>query len=151
MVCRGLLAILRGENDSLKAKRTPEETARTITWTIPVRLRRTGIEKRLLIDGADGTGRRSPDHSLLRLIAQAHQYHAMLMRGDGRTIAQIAQGSGVTASYVTRILPLGFLAPEILKAILRNRHPIDLNAKRLANDILLPVSWEAQRALLGIR
>ena len=151
MVCRGLLAILRGENDSLKAKHALEETARTITWTIPVRLRRTGIEKRLLIDGAEGTGRRSPDHSLLRLIAQAHQYHAMLMRGDGRTIAQIAQDSGVTASYVTRILPLGFLAPEILQAILRNRHPIDLNAKRLANDIRLPVSWEAQRALLGIR
>ena len=42
------------------------------------------------------------------------------------------------------------LRPEILKAILRNGHPIELSAKRLANEIRLPVAWDAQRALLGI-
>jgi len=44
---------------------------------------------------------------------------------------------------------LSFLAPEILKAILRDRHPIELSAKRLANETRLPVAWDAQRALLG--
>jgi DNA invertase Pin-like site-specific DNA recombinase len=38
----------------------------------------------------------------------------------------------------------------ILKAILRDRHPIELSAKRLANETRLPVAWDAQRALLGI-
>jgi hypothetical protein len=55
-----------------------------------------------------------------------------------------------TGSYFTRILKLSFLAPAITKAILRNRHPLELSAKRLANEIRLPVSWDAQRALLGI-
>lgn len=87
--------------------------------------------------------RRATDHSLLRLIAQAHQYREILMQGDGKSIAQIAKDANVGACYFTRILRLGFLAPEILKPILRNRHPIELTAERLANDIRLPVSWEA--------
>jgi hypothetical protein len=149
-ITEALLSILRGENGSLDRKHATEETTRTIHWSIPVRLRRTGIEKRLLIDGATGAERRSPDHSLCRLVAQAQQYHDMLMRGEGKTITQLAQDARVTGSYFTRILRLSFLAPEILKAILRNRHPIELSAKRLANEIRLPVAWDAQRALLGI-
>ena len=115
-----------------------------------MRLRRTGIEKRLLIDGAINVERRAPDHSLSRLIAQAHLYQGMLMRGDGTTMTALAKEAGVTRSYFSRILRLSFLAPEIVTTILHNRHPIDLNAKRLANDIRLPIAWNEQRALLGI-
>jgi len=74
----------------------------------------------------------------------------MLMRGEGQTITHLAQDARVTGSYFTRVLRLSFLAPEILKAILRNRHPIELSAKRLVNKTRLPVAWEAQRALLDI-
>jgi len=150
ILTRGLLSILRGENDSLPSKHAMEESARSITWSLPVRLRRTGIEKRLLIDEARGTQRRSPDHSLSRLLAQAHQYHGMLMRSEGKTITQLAKDARVTGSYFTRVLRLSFLAPEILNAILRNRHPIELSAKRLVNQKRLPVAWPSQRALLGI-
>jgi hypothetical protein len=150
VLARGLLSILRGESNSLDRKHPADEIPRTITWTIPVRLRRTGIEKRLLIDGATGAERRHPDHSLCRLLAQAHQYHGMLMRSEGKTITQLAQDARVSGSYFTRVLRLSFLAPEILQAILRNRHPIDLSAKRLVNKTRLPVAWDAQHALLGI-
>jgi hypothetical protein len=74
----------------------------------------------------------------------------MLMRGEGKTITQFANDARVSGSYFTRVLRLSFLAPEILQAILRNRHPIDLSAKRLANKTRLPVAWDAQRAVLGI-
>jgi hypothetical protein len=146
VLARGLLSILRGESNSLDRKHPADEIPRTI----PVRLRRTGIEKRLLIDGATGAERRHPDHSLCRLLAQAHQYHGMLMRSEGKTITQLAQDARVSGSYFTRVLRLSFLAPEILQAILRNRHPIDLSATRLVNKTRLPVAWDAQRALLGI-
>ena len=63
---------------------------------------------------------------------------------------QLARDAKVTGSYFTRILKLSFLSPTITKAILRNRHPLDLSAKRLANEIRLPIDWENQRALLGI-
>ena len=150
VLARGLVSILRGENNSLDRKPPAEENPRTIIWTIPVRLRRTGTEKRLLIDGVSGAERRNPDHSFCRLLVQAYQYHGMLMRGEGKTITQLAQVARVSGSYFTRVLRLSFLAPEILQAILRNRHPLDLSAKRLVNKTRLPVAWDAQRALLGI-
>lgn len=73
----------------------PEEPAeqieRTIAWSIPARLQRSGIEKRLLIEGVDAHARRKPDHSLARLLAQAQQFQAMLLRGGDRTMEQLAR------------------------------------------------------------
>jgi hypothetical protein len=134
------------------ASEPPQEApdACGIRWSIPARLKRTGIEKRLLIEGAEDNGRRRPDHSLLRLLAQAQQYQAMLLRGDASTIEELAKEARVTGSYFTRILRLSFLAPQITRAILQNRHPLELSAKRLANELQLPIEWEKQRALLGI-
>jgi hypothetical protein len=73
----------------------------------------------------------------------------MVMRGDGKTMTELAAEAGVTGSWFTRILRLSFLAPDIVKAILHDRHPVELTAKRLANDTRLPISWEQQRAKLG--
>ena len=53
-------------------------------------------------------------------------------------------------SYFTRILRLSFLAPEVVKTILRDRHPLELTAKKLAGDTRLPIAWEEQRARFGI-
>ena len=49
-----------------------------------------------------------------------------------------------------RILRLSFLAPEVVKTILRDRHPLELTAKKLAGDTRLPIAWEEQRARFGI-
>jgi hypothetical protein len=63
---------------------------------------------------------------------------------------QLAAEAGVVRSYFTRILRLCFLSPDIVKAILRDRHPIELSAKRLANETRLPIAWDEQRTLLGL-
>ncbi len=55
-----------------------------------------------------------------------------------------------TGPYFTRILRLSFLAPEVVKTILRDRHPLELTAKKLAGDTRLPIAWEEQRTRLGI-
>jgi len=120
----------------------------TITFTVPARLKRTGMEVRLLVDGAGA--RRKPDHSLCRVLAQANRYHAMVMHNRGMTMAELAAEAGVGGSYFTRILRLSFLAPELVKAILRDRHPLELTAKKLAGDTRLPIAWQEQRAQLGI-
>jgi len=107
------------------------------------------METRFLIDGTGGDARRKPDYSLHRVLSQAHQYNAMVMRHDGKTMVELAAEAGVGGSYFTRILRLSFLAPDVVKAILRDRHPIELTAKRLANEVRLPIAWEDQHALLG--
>jgi hypothetical protein len=53
-------------------------------------------------------------------------------------MAQLAVEAGVVGSYFTRVLRLSFLAPEVVKAILHDRHPVMLSAKGLANEIRIP-------------
>ena len=144
-----LLSVLLDDNDRRERIRPNGDNEPSITLSVPARLKRAGIEVRLLIDGAGGGARRKPDHSLYRVLAQAHQYHAMVMRNRGKTMAELAAEAGVGGSYFTRILRLSFLAPDVVKAILRDRHPIELTAKRLANEVRLPIAWQDQHALLG--
>jgi hypothetical protein len=147
----GQLSSILGDGRDLHDRIRPgKENDPTITFTIPARFKRAGMETRLLIDGAGGGARKKPDHSLCRILAQAHQYHALVMRNGDKTMAQLAAEAGVGGSYFTRILRLSFLAPNAVQAILRDRHPIELTAKRLANDVRLPLAWDEQRALLGI-
>jgi hypothetical protein len=144
-----LPALLTGENNTRDGNPLEQDNEPVITLTVPARLKRAGMETRLLIEGAGGAARRRPDHSLCRILVQAHQYNAMVMRNDAKTMEQLAAEVGVGGSYFSRILRLSFLAPEVVKAILRDRHPIELTAKRLANDVRLPIAWDAQRTLLA--
>lgn len=143
-----LPAILRGENGLQNLKHPLDTDEPIITFAIPARLKRTGRETRFLIEGR-GAPRRQVDHSLHRLLARAYRYNDMVMHSSGKTMGQLAAEAGVVRSYFTRILRLSFLAPDIVKMILSDRHPTELSAKRLANEIRLPVAWDEQRALLG--
>jgi len=49
-----------------------------------------------------------------------------------------------------RILPLAFLAPSIMGAILEGRQPADLSLKQLMYRTDLAVEWPAQRRQLGL-
>jgi hypothetical protein len=142
-----LIPILLAGNDGRDRMPPVEDDKHSVTLSVPAQLRRTGMETRLLIDGTGA--RRTPDHSLCRVLAQAHRYHAMVMHNGGKTMAEHAADAGVGGSYFTRVLRLSFLAPEIVKAILRDRHPIELNARKLVNDIRVPIAWDQQRALIG--
>jgi site-specific DNA recombinase len=141
-----LPAILEGEPRQDRTSRN-ESNEPSITFIVPARLKRTGMESRLLIDATAGA-RLKPDHSLRRILAQAWRYNAMVMGSGGRTMAELAAEAGIVGSYFARVLRLSFLAPEVVKAILHDRHPITLSAKRLANEIRIPMAWDEQRRLL---
>jgi hypothetical protein len=145
-----LVLILAALDDRRDRTRPVDDVEPRLALSVPARLKRTGMETRLLIDGAGGGARRRSDRSLCRLLAQAHRYHAMVMNGGGKTMAQLAADAGVTGSYFTRILRLSFLSPEVVTAILRDRHPTELNAKKLANDTVIPMAWDEQRALIQV-
>jgi hypothetical protein len=126
------------------------ETKDLFTLTIPARLKRAGMEMRLLIDGAGGGARTKSDRSLCRLLAQAYRFQSLLLKSRGKTMTEVAAEAGVAYSYFRRILTVGLLAPDIAQAILRNRHPVELNARQLSQKMILPLSWGEQRSLLGL-
>jgi hypothetical protein len=126
------------------------EAEHVVTLTIPARLKRAGMEMRLLIDGAGGGARTKADRSLCRLLAQAYRFQSMLLTSLGKTMTEVAEEAGVTYPYFRRILTVSFLAPDIAQAVLRNRHPIELNARQLSQNTVLPLSWAEQRSLLSL-
>jgi len=83
------------------------------------------------------------------LLAQAYRYQAVMLNGRGKTLDEIAAEAGVTRSHFRRVLRVSFLAPDIVQSILRNRHPIELNAERLVRNTILRLSWDEQRSQLG--
>ena len=114
--------------------------------TIPARLKRTGIEMRLVVD--DGSEPANVDPVLVRLLLRAHAIRARLLEEPSLPLKEIAAEEGISSSYVTRLLRLAFLAPDIVTAILNGRHSPQLTANRLMDDTRLPLDWTAQRELL---
>jgi site-specific DNA recombinase len=55
------------------------------------------------------------------------------------------------ASEVSRTLPLTFLAPDIVEAILEGRQPVGLTLHQLKRIPVLPVRWDDQHRRLGLR
>jgi hypothetical protein len=122
----------------------------TLDLVVPARLKRAGKETKLLIDGTGGGPQGRSDRSMLRLLAQAHRYRAMMLEAQGRTMFDLARQAGVGRPYFCRIVKFGFLAPDVVKAMLRNRHPPELTAKRLSLHTKIPNAWEDQISALGI-
>ena len=82
-----------------------------LVLTIAARLKRTGMEKKLLIGAANTRSQTKADAGLLKLIARAHELQEIFTRG-GRPISEMAEEAGVSSSYFTRMLRLSFLAPD---------------------------------------
>jgi len=117
--------------------------------SVPVRLRRTGREIRMVIDGTDPLATAKPDARLIKLLLRARRFNTTLTRGEGVAFAALAQQEGVSRSYFTRLLRLSYLAPDISQAILDGRQPRDLTAEKLLQHSRLPLAWHEQRAVLG--
>lgn len=72
-----------------------------------------------------------------------------MLAGRTQSVDAIARREGVSGRYVWRLLPLGFLAPRIVEAIVDGRHPPELSAIALTVRIDLPALWSAQEQALG--
>ena len=137
-------------HDGIAHRMNIEEDGETITLSEPATLKRVGMEMRHLLDAPTTQPQHEPDRSLLRILARAQRFRDQILRGDGKTITELAAENGVGSTYFSRIVRLGFLAPDITTAILEGRQPITLSAKRLANDTPIYGCWEGQRRELGI-
>jgi hypothetical protein len=68
----------------------------------------------------------------------------MLDEGIYATVSEIGDAEKISKSYVSRILRLALLAPDIIEAILSGQTDQALMLERLERP--LPVSWEEQRS-----
>jgi len=106
------------------------------------------MSTKLLIEGQSGHAGK-PDRSLLRLIALARQLNDLVMSGNGQPIQDLAAEAGLSRSYFTRVFRLSFLAPEITKAIVQGRQPVEFTAIKLMRAGQFPLLWPGQRRQFG--
>ena len=113
---------------------------------VPLTLRKRGVETKLLLASSNAAS--SFDPTLVALIARAHCYLRKLTKKPGRSLTDVAAECGTEPSEVSRILPLAFLAPAIVEAVLAGRQPISLTTQRLLRVRDVPATWAKQAALL---
>ena len=124
--------------------------SRKVAIEVPVQLQRSGMAMRLIVRNGPTPAAPTIDPKLVALIAKAQDWFASLASGRCRGVGEIAANHDVTTSYVMRVMPLAFLAPDIVEAIVAGKGPSGLTAERLRRMGALPMAWEAQRAMFGI-
>jgi hypothetical protein len=112
---------------------------------IPMKMKRRGIEMRLIINGA---GPARVDQTLLKTIVKAHKWFNDLTTGKMKNMAEIASRDGVDKSYVSRVVNLAFLAPDIIESIIAGHQPADFNVEKLTKRTDLPLEWVQQCQIL---
>jgi hypothetical protein len=80
---------------------------------------------------------------MVQALARAFRWRKRLDEGVHATIEDLARAKGVHATYVSRVLRLTLLAPEIVEAILDGRQPAGLQLDDLLEGF--PLGWAAQR------
>lgn len=117
----------------------------TVTVQIPFRVIKRGGRKEIQLP--EGTARpRQTDSTLVKALARAFRWKRMLDSGEFTTITELAQLEGITPSYITRVMRLTLLAPDLVEAILDGTQGPEVTLAQVLEPF--PLSWEAQQALL---
>src|SRR5262245_58633010 len=106
-------------------------------------------------DNASSTGRQPdpaswkppPDDAPAKALARAWQSQRMLDDGVYASVSEIGDAEKIGKSYVSRILRLAMLAPDMVEPILAGRMNQALMLERLERP--LPSSWEEPRQMIG--
>ena len=120
----------------------------TLVLVVPIELMRIGYGTKLIVGEASRPAA-TPNPGLLRLLVKAHQVLHQLMDGSHASIASVAEAEGVTGSYLTRLVRIAWLAPDITQAILVGRQPPGLTPIKLMQSGVLSSDWQEQRVRLG--
>jgi len=112
-----------------------------ITIQVPFRVIKRGGRKEIrLPDGAAQPSR--TDNTLVKALARAFRWKRMLQSGEFATIAELAEREGIAPSYMTRVMRLTLLAPDIVEAILDGRQRPEVTLAQALEPF--PVEWMAQ-------
>ncbi|MBT3351911.1 MAG: recombinase family protein [Nitrospinaceae bacterium] len=143
-----LVKVFEDGHENIPPAHEESEESSPLVLSVPANLKRRGIEMKMIVE-TENEKPRVPDPALVNLIVRAHAMKKMLVAGGGLSLWQIARREQMDRSYLTRLIRLTFLAPDITKAILEGSQPPDLTTSRLIKRKLLPVDWQEQRAEFG--
>ena len=119
--------------------------AQALTVRVPFAIRKRGGRK--LAIAADGTTLAPPrpwiDSTLVKALARAHRWNKLLESGRYGSAAELAAAEKINPSYVSRVLRLTLLAPDIVEAIVEGQQADGVEATLLLRPF--STDWNEQR------
>jgi hypothetical protein len=113
----------------------------TITVHVPFRFVKRGGRKKILLP--EGTMQKQmADNTLIKALARAFRWKQMLETGNFVTIAELAKQEGIAPSYMTRVVRLTLLAPDIVESILDGRQGPKVTLAKMFEPF--PHEWSRQ-------
>jgi hypothetical protein len=117
-----------------------------VTVRVPIKLRRQGSRKAIVTPSDTLSVPARVDITLVKALARAFRWRKLLESGTYGTIDELAKSEKINSSYVSRVLRLSLLAPDIVEAILDGRQAPLMAMPELMGR--LPVEWTSQRETL---
>lgn len=120
----------------------------TMTLHVPFRVVKRGGRKEMhLPEGASQT--RRTDSTLVKALARAFRWKRMLESGEFMSISELAEREGIAPSYMTRVLRLTLLSPDIVEAILDAKQGPEVTLAWLLGPIAS--DWHQQHSAFRLR
>ena len=126
----------------------------TISIFVPMVIKRRGGGHATMIlpknapQEAQEASKPNYDHRLINAFAKAYKWQQAMLKNPKLTTYTIAEKENVTPSYVSKLLRLNLVAPDIIKAIVEGRQPRDLMLQDLIKKVI-PDLWQEQREMFG--
>lgn len=114
----------------------------TVTLHVPFHIVKRGGRKEMQMPDRVQQ-ERTPDSALIKALARAFRWKRILESGEFTTIAELAEREGIASSYMTRVLRLTLLAPDIIEAILDGRHGPEVTLVQVLEPFA--IEWQGQR------
>ena len=113
----------------------------TVPLHVPFRIVKRGGRKEMQMpEGA--TQPRRTDSTLLKALARAFRWKRMLESGEFASISELAEREGIAPSYMTRVLRLTLLSPDIVEVILDGKHGPEVTLAGVPEPF--PAAWNEQ-------
>ena len=125
--------------------------AEVVSVEIPMTFKKRGGRKVIVLP--DGTHcnpapMATIDNTMIKAVARAFRWQRFLENATYGCLDEIAKAEKIGPSFVSRVVRLALLAPDIVEAILAGKQPAHLTLKDLMQPF--PVEWAGQRLQFGI-
>lgn len=124
----------------------------SLTVSLQIKIRRSGKRKTVTLPDGSAMQPRRWDETptpIQQALARGHRWLAMLETGQAKSLSDVAALEGMDRAYVSRMVNLTTLAPDIVEAILDGTLPDHVTLFELSSGT--PLLWAEQLTLTQIR
>jgi site-specific DNA recombinase len=143
----GQVHIIRKPAACSSSAASDEDGAAPQVQVVPLPDPRPRARKEIIVPGEHNSSPRRLNHGLILSIARAKSWMRDLRSGKYADTTEIARQFQLNEAHVRRTLRFGYLAPDIVEAIIEGRQPRSMTVKRLLRGV--PSVWADQRTAFG--